>query len=170
MAFAVVKSKTPTGLGQVFNDCEGLNTYKCLQTFVDFGIPCELVIKNNFGRISHKWYLIWAKDVTRQQGKEIIRTLLNQLEVSQKFEMFICSFWQNMGEENKSSHIAFDLDDSHQNGKLKIIEAKRRWRIIKKYNYRAPPSIKYDMIQENYETCDVDYRQLRFISPEKEKG
>ena len=169
MAFAVVKSKTPTGIGQIFKDCEGSNSYKLMQAMTDFGFPCNLTVRNNFGRVLHNWSIIWAKDIMRHQGKEIIRTLLNQLEVTQNFEMFVCSAWQEIeGKSQQMKHVAFDLDDSHQNGKVKVDEAMRRWGIIRRYNYRAPTAIKYDEMLENYEPCDVDYKHLRFFNVKKE--
>ena len=116
MAFAIVKSKTPTGIGQLFKDCEGQNACKMVQTFTDYGIPCKLSIKDNFGNPLYSWSLIWAKDIGRRQAKEVIRSILNHVELTSKFEMFVCSVTNEITEfgHQITKHTAFDLDDSYQ--------------------------------------------------------
>ena len=170
MAFAMVKSKSPTGIGRMFRDCEGNSAYKLLQSLTDFGIPINLVVKNNFGRILFNWSLIWAKDTTRKQGKQVIRELLNQVDTTKNYEMFVCSLWNQIEKDGvmTENHVAFDLDDSHQDGKVLPNEAFRRWHIVKRYNYRAPTHIKYDQMEENYAQSDENYKELQFLDKKKE--
>jgi hypothetical protein len=171
MAFAIVKSKTPTGIGQLFKDAEGQNACKLVQIFTDYGITSNLTIKDNFGNNLFKWSLIWAKDVGRRQAKEVIRTLLNHMDITKNFEMYVCSTIRKemlFGTE-KTIHMAFDMDDSYQNSKVKITEASKRWKIIKNYNYRAPESIRYDEILENFQTCDKDYKEMGFFNSIQEQ-
>ena len=106
----------------------------------------------------------------RKQSKTVIRTLLNQMDITSNFEMFICSVVQNEMKFGAIGpvHIAFDLDDSYQNGKVKIAEATKRWRMIKSCNYRAPSSIKYDRMIENYQSCNENYKELPFFNDTQE--
>ena len=162
MAFAVVESESPTGLGQLFKDTEGTEAYKLLQTFNDYGVTSQITVRNNFGQKLFEWSVVWSSDTTRRQGKDIIRTLLNHVERTENYEMFVCSVWES------EKHVAFDLDDSFENGKIKINEFMKRWRIIKSYNYRAPDAIKYDEIRECLQTCNEDYRENTFFGKLKE--
>ena len=165
MAFALVESSTPSGLGQMFKDADGMNAHKLLQTLTDYGIPSKIIVKNNFGKILFEWSIIWSLETTRRQGKDIIRSLLNQVEMTDNYEMFIISAWEQKLEngEKVEKHVAFDLDDSYQNGRIKVNEFLKRWRIIQKYNYRAPDSIKYDEIREKLEKCDEEYKEKAFF-------
>ena len=161
MAFAMVESKTPSGLGQMFKDTDGMDAYKLLQTFTDYGVPTKISVKNNFGKPLFEWSIMWSSETTRRQGKDIIRTLLNQVEGSEKYEMFVISAWEErlIDNEKVEKHVAFDLDDSYQNDRIKAHEFIKRWNIVRRYNYRAPDSIKYDEIREKMEKCDDDYKE-----------
>ena len=161
MAFAIVEADTPSGLGKMFKDAEGINAHKLLQTFTDYGIPTRICVKDNFGKPLFEWSIMWSMETTRRQGKDIIRTLLNQVEQSQMYEMFVISAWEDKVIDGQAvkKHVAFDLDDSYQNGKIKALEFLKRWRIVKKYNYRAPDSIRYDEIREKMDNCDEDYKE-----------
>ena len=165
MAFALVESQTPSGFGQMFKDADGMEAHKLLQTLTDYGVPTKIVVKNNFGRVLFEWSIIWSLETTRKQGKDIIRTLLNQVEETQNYEMFVISAWEKKlnGNDMTEKHVAFDLDDSYQNGRIKISEFLKRWRVVKKYNYRAPDSIKYDEIREKLEQCDENYKEKVFF-------
>jgi hypothetical protein len=168
MAFALVESNTPCGLGQMFKDADGMDAHKLLQTFTDYGVPSKVMIKNNFGKVLFEWSIMWSVETTRRQAKDIIRSLLNQVETTDNYEMFVISTWEEDENGNKK-HVAFDLDNSYENGRVKVYECLKRWRVVKNYNYRAPDSIKYDEIREKFEGCDEKYKEKTFFENTQEK-
>ena len=168
MAFAMVESETPCGLGQMFKDADGMDAHKLLQTLTDYGVPTKITVKNNFGKKLFEWSVMWSVETTRRQAKDIIRSLLNHVESTENYEMFVISAWERtkMGERK---HVAFDLDDSYENGRVKVYESIKRWQVVRNYNYRAPDSIKYDEIREIYDICDNNYKETTFFGNVQEK-
>ena len=158
-AFLVVEAKNPIGVGKILKESEGGQTLAILQALVDFGQTSSIVIKDNFGNKLQEWNVIWARDITRRQSKEIFRQILDLVESTKTFEMFVLSCW----EEDKygaDRHVAFDIDDSFQKTKLRLKEALTKWRIIEKYNYRAPSDIKYYEFRMDYRKCDKNFQEV----------
>ena len=158
-AFLVVESKNPIGLGKIVKESEGIQTLKILQTLVDFGQTSTITIKDNFGNFLQNWNVIWAKDISRRQSKEVLGQILSLVDNTKTYEMSVLSVWEK-NPLGKMQHVAFDIDDSYQDTKLRLKEALTKWRLVDRYNYRAPSDIKYDELRMDYAKCDEKFQEV----------
>ena len=149
--FVLLKSEGQVGLGSIMSNENGGNSTTLMQALVDFGIHCNLTVKDMFGRHIYEWSVVFSREINRRRMKVIIRKLLAEVESSRNYEMFVLGGTEiNPNGIKNEVHVALDIDDSTQNCKFKIREAIKRWSLVENYNYRAPKEIKYDEFRKDY--------------------